>query len=445
MKSIRTYLLLALLAIITIVTFLSALHGYQSGIDKVDELFDQRLRELAEIIVDANHDTSKRDNRATAIKPSVFYQIFSKQNVLLVRSENAPDWLLFEPTQKAGFKDVNYSGYRWRTYQLIDERLKRWVLTAERIDLRYGLADTIVSTVILPTVLAVPIVASIIWLAIGIGLRPLKELVSQLNNKRADDLTPIFIRDTPDELTQLITTINSLFNRLNEGFIREQQFSADAAHELRTPISALKVQMHNVKQSQPKNGVDLQPLSEGIERMGHVVEQILSLYRNTSDQAAQKQVRNDFYALAQDCIANEYSQLDLKKQQISLQGDSPCWLMGDRFALETLLQNLITNAIKYSPNNGTIQVSLHQEELDVKLIVEDSGLGIAEKDYERVFERFYRVSGDQHASGVLGCGLGLAIVKHIVVMYNANIKLSSSDTLGGLKVVVCFPQLRLNA
>lgn len=440
MNSIRTYLLLALLAIITIVTFLSALQGYQSSINEVDELFDQRLRDLAEIIVQANHDTEKREERLTLVKPEVFFQIWSAEQILIARSENAPRAQLFDMPEFSGFKEVNFSEHRWRTFSLKDDLLHRWVVIAERIDLRYSIADSIVTAAIRPTVFAVPVVALVIWLAIGIGLRPLKELGSRLNNKRSNDLTPIDIKNTPEELTQLISATNSLLNRLQEGFIREQRFSSDAAHELRTPISALKVQMHNLKNNQQQRDVDLQPFSDGIERMGHVVEQILALYRNTPDQAVQKQVRNDLYALAQDIIANEYDQIEVKSQEISLHGDSPCWITGDQFALETLLQNLLTNAIKYSPENGTIMMTVNNSHTEVELIVEDSGLGIMAEDHERVFERFYRVAGDQHASGTLGCGLGLAIVKHIVVMHNAKIKLSESECMGGLKVVINFPK-----
>ena len=440
MNSIRTYLLLTLLSIITIVTFLSALQGYQSSFNEVDKLFDQRLRDLAEIIVHANHDVEKRDERLTIIKSGAFFQIWSQDQILIARSENAPRSLLFDIPDFSGFKEVNFEKYRWRTFSLKDDLLQRWVVVAERIDLRYSITDSIVTAAIRPTVFAVPVIALVIWLAIGIGLRPLKELASQFNSKQSNDLTPIDIKDTPEELTQLINTTNSLLNRLQEGFIREQRFSSDAAHELRTPISALKVQMHNLKNSQQLNDVDLQPLSDGIERMGHVVEQILALYRNTPDQAVQKQVRIDLYSLAQTIIAKEYDQIEIKSQKISLHGDSPCWMTGDQFALETLLHNLITNAIKYTPVNGTIMVTVNLSQSEVGLIVEDSGPGITVEDHERVFERFYRVAGDRHASGTLGCGLGLAIVKHIVVMHNAKIKLLNSKCMKGLKVVINFPK-----
>ncbi|PCI17765.1 MAG: sensor histidine kinase [Piscirickettsiaceae bacterium] len=467
MKSIRTYLLLALLATITLVSFLSVLQGYRASIDKVDELFDERLKSLAEIIVHANYDTVPRKERVLHAKPNVFFQIWSDNKTLLARSENAPTSLLFDlhktdqlkadlsgkalssmsrkltparmqEVEQHGYRDVNFNQFRWRTFVLRDKTLHRWVVTGERVDLRFGLADTIVSAAIRPTVLAIPIAAIIIWLAIGFGLRPLKQLTQQLSNKKADDLTPVVLKETPIELTQLITTTNDLLSRLNDAFSREKQFSADAAHELRTPISALNVQMYNLKQKKNLSENELRPLADGIKRMGHVVEQILSLYRNTPDQASSQQRDINLYTVAQQVIANEYSQFDIKNQEISLTGDQVVPIKGDLFALETLIQNLLINAAKYSPENGRIHISILQQANSVCLTVEDSGEGIPAEDYERVFERFYRVGGDQHASGEAGCGLGLAIVKHIVVMHGASIKLARSDLLGGLSVRVTF-------
>mgnify|MGYP002700294792 CR=1 FL=1 len=438
MKSIRLYLLLALLATITLVSFLSVLQGYRSSTQKVDELFDQRLRNLADIIVHANHDIKPRQERTVGSKPSVFFQIWSDNNTLLARSGNAPNKRLFDMQQTGQFRDVNFNQFRWRTFILKDESLNRWVITAERIDLRYSLADTIVSVAIKPTVYAIPIAAIIIWFAIGFGLRPLKQLTRQLSNKRADDLTPVVLNDTPNELSQLVTTTNDLLSRLNDAFTREQQFAADAAHELRTPISALKVQMHNLKQQANFQDTELAPLIDGIDRMGHVVEQILSLYRNSPDQASRQFHNVNLYGLVQKIMAEQYTQFEEKKQHVSLIGDEACCVNGEQFALETLLLNLINNAAKYSSDSSEIQVTVEQNNNQVHLMVEDSGPGVPKEDYERVLERFFRVGGDRHSSGEVGCGLGLAIVKHIVTMHGAKIILGQSALLGGLSVRVEF-------
>lgn len=440
MKSIRTYLLLALIATTTVVTFLSLLQGYRSSLEKADQLFDQRLQDLANIIVQVNQDTLPHTKHPSTMTATTLFQVWSDNDQILAYSNNTPKNVLFDYKKQLGFSEANFNGYRWRTFSLKDSYLNRWIITAERLDFRYTLADNIVMAAIMPAVMALPVAALIIWFAISIGLSPITELAQQLNNKQIDDLTPIVLKKTPEELTQLTSTINALLKRLRDAFLREKQFSADAAHELRTPISALKVQMHNLKRDPNLNALTIQPLDDGIERMGHVIEQILSLYRYSPDQDIQQKTVN-LYTVAQHIIANEYHQFSSKQQTISLEGDTDTQIKGHIFAIETLLQNLMSNASKYTPEHGEIKVQISQGGKTVRLSVEDSGSGIPETDYKRVFERFYRINGDQHASGALGCGLGLAIVKHIVIFHQAQINLSRSVDLAGLKVCIIFPPI----
>ncbi len=439
MRSIRTYLLFSLLAIITLVTFFSVLQGYRASIEKAEQLFDNRLQNLAEIIAISNHDIRPRAEESTAHSSAVFFQIWSQNKILLLRSHNAPTSFLTTTDGIANFKDVNFAGYRWRTYTLHDTQLNRWVVTGERIDIRYTLAENIVTASIIPIVLAIPIAAIIIWWAIGLGLRPLKNLVLQLSNKKADDLTPVVLPHSPQELTQLVTTINDLLRRLNSAFAREQRFSSDAAHELRTPISALKIQIHNLQRSESFDDNELKPLAAGIERMAYVIEQILSLNRHSPDQGNIDKIKIDLYTVIQQNIADQYQQIANKNQKISLTGEPKCLLAANKFALETLVQNLISNASKYTPKNGEIEITVTRDIKSIEMSVEDSGAGISEAEIDRVFERFYRIDGDQHDSGIIGCGLGLAIVKHIVELHNGQIELTRSAQLGGLKVIVNFP------
>lgn len=438
MNSIRSYLLLSLLATITAVTFLSLLQGYRSSLAKAEQLFDGRLENLAQIIVQANHDTQPRMEQKIPLNPSVFFQIWSDKKELIAQSSTAPSYWLHKGVFKAGYSNVNFNDFRWRIYILNDKRFKRWIVTAERIDVRYALADNIVMAAILPTVLAIPVAGLIIWLVLGLGLKPLVELRQQLSQKKLNDLSPIRLDRTPEELQPLIKTSNDLLQRLETAFLREQQFSADAAHELRTPISALKVQLHNLMLTSNLQHGQVKPIKEGLERMGYVVEQILTLYRHSPDQAKEQMKPLNLTSIAQKVIATEYCQIDAKQQQVSLIGCDKATVRGSQFALESLLQNLILNASKYTPDNGQIRVVVDIKGRDVLLCVEDSGPGIDEQYIDRVFERFYRVGGDQHDSGVVGCGLGLAIVQHVVTMHHARIRLARSEVLGGLAVHVIF-------
>ncbi|HDY85960.1 hypothetical protein LCGC14_0440910 [marine sediment metagenome] len=441
MKSIRTYLLLALIAIITLVIFVSLLQGYQASIAKAQRLFDDRLQSMAAMISNANQALIPHEAANENLSPTVFFQILTDDFSLLARSNNALTPLLTPENEvvSSGFKDINFNGYRWRVYILKDDALNRWVITGERSDIRYNLAESVVTASIIPIVLAIPVAAFIIWIAIGVGLKPLRELGGQLSHKKPDDLSPILMTNTPVELTSLVATTNALLRRLNDAFIREQQFAADAAHELRTPISILKVQLHNLQNNEQVSEAALLPLASGIERMGSVIEQILSLYRYSPEPGSIKQSDVDLSSIVQNIIAKDYEHIALKQQIISLSGGEVCLIRANQFAIETLVQNLISNASKYTPEYGEILVTSKHITTGIRLIVEDSGPGIPKEQYERVFERFYRVDGDRHDSGILGCGLGLAIVKHIVNLHRAKITLQSSTQLGGLKVVIDFP------
>ncbi|MCX4186847.1 sensor histidine kinase [Methylophaga sp. OBS4] len=437
MKSIRLYLLLALLATITLVNFVSLLHGYQSSMEKAQQLFDSRLESTARLIASANSEQVEQHRIAEQQTPYTYFQIWgSGGRQLLTRSRNAPEQITGELEQ--GFHDINHASYRWRNFVYRDQYLNRWIVVAERIDVRYTLAEEVVLESLLPIVMAIPVSALIIWIAVGIGLKPLRDFAEQIRRKRADDLSPIELKRIPKELTTVVHNTNALLLRLDEAFEREQRFSADAAHELRTPISVLKVHLHNLRTRLGNQDEDLNLLREGVERMGHLIEQILALYRTSPDQAAVKFEAVDLYSLAQNLIARDFDNFERKQQTIELEGEHTV-INANAFALETLLHNLLTNANKYTPAGGQICVAVKTKPAGCLLSVEDSGPGIPAQQHQRVFERFYRLHGDQHFSGVIGCGLGLTIVKHIVDLHQGQIELGQSRFEHGLKVTVYFP------
>lgn len=291
---------------------------------------------------------------------------------------------------------------------------------------------------VLPVVATLPPLGLLIWLIVGYGLSPLRQLARQLHDKRADDLGALPVDRQPYELRQLIASTNDLLRRLEASFAREKHFASDAAHELRTPISALKVHLHNLAQHLPEGHHELQQVQQSVERMGKLIEQILTLNRTTPDLYITNFTAVDLHALAQEYIADNYSRFEEKNLAVELHGH-PAWLQGNRFALETLVQNLLDNACKYTPAGGQIRVTADTREGSVVLTVEDSGPGIPEDQQERIFDRFYRIGGDQHDSGVIGSGLGLSIVRHIAELHHANIKLQRSSLDGGLSVSVIFP------
>jgi two-component system sensor histidine kinase QseC len=319
-----------------------------------------------------------------------------------------------------------------------DDSRQRWILVAERIDIRTELADSIISRAVLPIVASLPIIAAIVWLVVGNGLSLVKRLASELRDKRADDLSQLQTSNPPVELAPVVDAINDLLRRLNESVLRERRFSADAAHELRTPISAIKVHLHNLHREFPDQVEALQVLDRDLARLSHLIEQIMMLYRMTPEHYQATMQSIDLQELAQTVIGDLYAEIEQKQQTISLEGTEQT-IVGDEASLTILLRNLILNASKYSPPGASIRVHVGRTDFGIWLAVQDSGPGIPLTELRRVFDRFYRVGGDRHDSDVDGCGLGLAIVKHIADLHHANLLMENNPNGPGLLVSVTFP------
>jgi two-component system sensor histidine kinase QseC len=339
-----------------------------------------------------------------------------------------------------GYSDVNFEGYRWHAFTYRDQPRQRWIITAQRYDIRYALAEQVVLESVIPIVLSIPITGFIVWLLVGAGLRPIARLAAELQRKEASDLSPVVLDATPRELAPLQDSTNGLLQRLKASFEREKRFAADAAHELRTPIAVLKVQIHNLLEELVDPSTSAHQLKLGIDRMGHLVEQILDLNRTSPDLYMANFEKLDLYELCQDVASESYSQFMNKNQQLQLFGKK-VYIHGDRFAIATLLKNLLSNASKYTQEHGEIEIHIAAVEETVVLKVIDNGPGIPPAERERALERFYRAGGSTTLHEQPGCGLGLAIVKHIADLHNAELTLEESASGKGLTVTVSFRKL----
>jgi len=438
-KSIRIYLLIALLSTITLVNFVSALHGYRASMEEAQRLFDRQLADAAGLL--ATIPPPAQTPLVTEQTGQMVFQVWSSAGELLMRSSNAPAQPI--DALEEGYEDVNFSGRRWRVYSHFNRERSYWTQVAEPVDLRFRLADKVIMESVIPILLGLPIAGLLIWIVVGHGLKSLRLLAGALREKRADDLSPLPRADVPEELLPVVSSTNALLARLEASFDRERRFSADAAHELRTPISAIQVHAHNLESEIRQQRLEQPPaslskLERSIARMAHLVEQMLNLYRTTPEHYPAQFEPLDLHELARGAIADQYAEFSGRGQSIELTGGAAP-LEGDRFALTTLLKNLLNNASKYTPENGRIEVSTRAEGDEVLLRVEDSGPGIDEEEYTRVFGRFYRVGGDRHAAAVTGSGLGLSIVQHIALLHRAKIVLGRSKFGSGLSVEVVLP------
>ncbi len=451
MKSIRVFLVVLLVAIITLANFTAAVRGYLGSMDEAERLFNQRLLQQVDLLnyllparyaEYLQHSTaeifSAPENTEPGQAPQIAalqFQWVSNEGKLLLRSAAMPDEIISD--LHSGYQFVNFNHYRWHVLVAPAADDAGWYLLAERDDQRYRLAESMTLQAVLPMVVAIPILGVVIWWVLGIGLKPITTLAKEFHAREATDLRPIQKQDMPSELIQLAQSANELLRRLEASFMREQRFSADAAHELRTPIAALSIHCENLLQDlhpAPESALKLQ---QGIQRMSYLVEQILLLNKTSPDHFMSQFQPVNLTALVKQAIVSASEALSDKNILLEFDGDD-CQVNGDSVALETLINNLLGNAIKYSPENGQVLLHTWKRGQEVILEIIDNGPGIPTEQRERVFDRFYRLHGDRHDSGTPGCGLGLSIVKQVVDLHHANIKLGESSFPTGLSVQVTF-------
>lgn len=453
MKSIRRYLITVLFSAIAIVMFIAMLIGYQRSLVQADLLFQNELEQKHQLIsyllmhfqhIDLaaqgagsfNVGVSAPDKPHTAL-----YQVIDMNEHVVFQSADfgaAPLTALHE-----GTTDFNFDSQRWHALVKKSTHPSYWIIVAEPDSLRFRLTDSIIVDILKPILAGLFFVVVLVWLVVRAGFKPVEQLSQAIHEKSASDLSEISAENTPDELRAISASVNELFRRLTTAFDREKRFTADAAHEMRNPITALKIHIDNLLDEVPEKSESLLKIKQAIDRLSNLVEQMLVLHRMSPDQYVANFTCINLNAVVQDVIAEVYLDIEKKSQNIELEG-SECQVNADLFGIEVLIKNLITNASKYTPAQGRIRVRLRGESANnqgATLLVEDSGAGIPDSEKQRVFDRFYRVGGDRHNSKTVGSGLGLSIVKHIAELHQATLTLKNSS-LGGLCVEVHFPPQR---
>ncbi|WJG09264.1 ATP-binding protein [Aliiglaciecola sp. LCG003] len=432
MSSIRQYLTLLLISAIALISFIAALQGYRSGMEMSSRLFDAELRTIAKSmssLPNTEQQTILASNEDLAIQ-------HWNNDTLLVRTSNAPQQPISGFSQ--GYSDQNFNAQRWRVYASFDDVTSKWVFVAQPLKTRFELTEEMMFAAMTPLLVSIPFLALAIFALVTYGLAPLRELTKQLSRRPDNDFSTIILSRTPKELAPAVFTLNTLLHRLNAAFAREKQFASHAAHELRTPLSVLKINLHNLQQACLDHHDDITQLQADTDRMIHVVNQILLLSRTNPELT-----KTDFeicnpYNVAQKVISDIYPNIDRKNQVIELNGGADNF-QSSEFALYTLLQNLIANANKYAPENGAIHCKIQLIDGALMIDVEDSGPGMPEDERALATERFFR--GKIHnKSKIEGSGLGLSIVEQVVRMHTGRLSLGTSE-LGGLHVSVVLNPL----
>jgi len=436
MSSLRARLLAWLLAG---VVFIGAAGGwivYRNALSEADAFFDYHLRQTALILRDqpVEYLLAPQFPPADAAYDFVV-QVWSLDGVRVYLSR--PHAVLPQITT-LGFATVSTSEGRWRVFGV--QALTKVIQVAQPMSVRQQRAAELALQTLKPFALLLPVLALLIWLAVGHALEPLRRLTALVKARRVDALDALPDTRLPDEVQPLVSALNDLLARLRAALERERAFMADAAHELRTPLTALHLQMGMLARASgdAERAAAMETLSAGVQRAIRLVEQMLALARQEPRAETQRvAVRLD--DLAREIVAELVPLADVGRIDLGVSAAQPAGVRGDPDALRTLLRNLVDNAVRYTPAGGRVDVSVVEKTAGdtpgARLTVSDDGPGIAAAERARVLDRFYRRAG----TAPPGSGLGLSIVKTIAEAHGATITLADGPAGKGLAVTVSFP------
>lgn len=432
MKSIRHQLLLTLLSAITLTILLGALATYRTARDEAHEMFDYQLRQLALSL----RDHAFQNGQAHEFGPDQDAQHFSVQ----IWGPDGTRIYLSHPRQELprqtplGFATIDTGHGRWRVFGL--QLGTQMIQVAQPMQVREQLALAAALRTILPFLLTLPMLGILIWIVVGRGLRPLDVVAKAVTVRTAAALDPLPTSGVPGEVVPLISALNDLLARLSRALAAQREFIADAAHELRTPLAALALQAQLAERASDAaaRAEAFGELKGGLQRATHTVQQLLTLARQEPGGGEQRLTSVNLAELAARVIADHLPLAEARRIDLGATPTSEfVWVDGEEDALRILLGNLVSNALRYTPPGGRVDVSSGEDAHCAFLEVCDSGPGIPEDDRQRVFDRFYRRSQTDDA----GSGLGLAIVRTIADRHRACIVLDDS-LLGGLRARVEF-------
>ncbi|MCB1828390.1 MAG: two-component sensor histidine kinase, partial [Coxiellaceae bacterium] len=327
----------------------------------------------------------------------------------------------------------------WHVFTDIDPETGFRIDVAERSDFREELEGRVTQDSIFIMLITYPFLGILIWIIVGRGLDSIRQVTDEIKQRAPSYLEPVNLEVVPTEIQPLVDELNQLFTRLYEAFEREKRFASDAAHELKTPLAALKAQTQvALKIKDPEElKLALQKIITGVDRSSHVVHQLLTMSRMAPDATLQNEEKVDLNAIITEVLVDIAPRAIEKGTDVELHApEGELFIMGYPTALGILARNLIDNAIRYTPSGSLVKVSLQKLPDATVLEVSDNGPGIPKELRERVFERFYRVLGTKET----GSGLGLGIVQQIVTIHHAKLQLSEPAKGTGLIVTVRFPQ-----
>lgn len=437
--SLKRRLLVALLASIAIVWLATAVYSYFDARHELDELLDAHLAQsVALLLAQTGDEPGEIDTEHMAQlhkrARSVAIQMWENGKTLRLHSASAPDERL--SAQDEGFSDARIKGRRWRVFSAWDGERRYLVQVGERYETRDEIAVGLAKNLLLPLLFALPLLGLLVWLNVARALRPLARLGRQVAERDPGNLGALDAGEIPAEVLPLVDNLNRLFGRVAQLIENERRFTADASHELRTPLAGLKTQAQVARASadDAERRRALDNVIAGCDRATHLVQQLLTLARLDPDEPGSRAEACDLQALAGAAVAELAPYALSKKVEIELAEGGAVPVAGHAGLIAILLRNLIDNAIRYSPEGGSVQVRAARDKDSATLTVSDAGPGIPADERSKVGQRFYRILGSEE----FGSGLGLSIVKRIAELHGASLSLRDGAQGKGLEVAVRF-------
>jgi two-component system OmpR family sensor kinase len=425
--SIRRQLVVALLTAL-LATGIGASGATWFAVRKAaNDLFDYHIEQMALSLADQTLATPAQ--AAVPLGQDYVVQVWDAGGVLVYISRNGAPL----PLLHAGFENVSLDGEQWRVFTL--HTPDRAIQVAAPADLRSGRATAVALRTLLPILASIPVYGFLIWLIVGHGLRPLTEIAGAIRRRDPASLDPLPERPMPEEVAPMVAELNGLLLRLREALDKQKRFTADAAHELRSPLTALQIQLDMLARARSPGETQeaIEGLRGGMKRAARLLEQMLTMAR-LEPQADARRVPVSLDQLVAEVATGLESLAEARRVQVRLARLERSTIEGEPQGLHALVRNLIDNAIRYTPAGGEVRLALFTDSAGVAIVVEDTGPGIPAADRARVFDRFFRLPG----SGADGSGLGLAIVKQVADAHGAIVELGEGDGGRGLRVTVRF-------
>lgn len=434
MSSIRNRLLRWQISALIISGLLVSYLAYGLAWNGFNKVRDYTLEQIAYSIMrhGVELETEGIDAKDPRDKGQFLSQIWGKDGQLAYASRATPAL----PPQTPGNNTVNWEGVEWHTFSMKKGDLI--IQVANTTENRAAMFARIVPWLLLPLTVLVAILGGLIWIAVGRALRPLEQVRKEIGTRGTSGMEELATAGLPDELRPLVATLNELLARLRESMSLQRRFTADATHGLRTPLTAVRLQAQIALRAQNETEREeaLRELVGGVDRAAHLVDQLLQMARLEPDAIPIIFSTVSLSDLVRHVVSALQNQARSRNIDLGLGDCENVSIAGDEPSLRVMLDNLVTNALTYCPPGSQVDLELRRNGTVAVLQVRDDGPGIPSDQRERVFDRFFRVTG----SDTIGSGLGLAIVRQVVELHGGSI-LTKEAPGGGLLVQIQLPMV----